>query len=99
MGGIGGSVASESALRSAGIFLSRVRAPTTAPWPEGWPENLRSPCCGLALYKNQTRSLKWVESARVSFSFIVMKISSSDQIQGFRLMQLLSGVTITEFSS
>ncbi|GFO12397.1 hypothetical protein PoB_003890200 [Plakobranchus ocellatus] len=22
------------------------------PWPDGGPESLRSPCCGLAIYKN-----------------------------------------------
>ncbi|GFO39692.1 hypothetical protein PoB_006619700 [Plakobranchus ocellatus] len=49
--GIGGTVASESALRSAGTFLSRVRAQPPAPWPDGGPESLRSPCCGLAIYK------------------------------------------------
>ncbi|GFO16771.1 hypothetical protein PoB_004327600 [Plakobranchus ocellatus] len=43
-GGVGGTVASESALRSAGTFLSRVRAPPPAPWPDGGPESLRSPC-------------------------------------------------------
>ncbi|GFN90778.1 hypothetical protein PoB_001728400 [Plakobranchus ocellatus] len=53
--GVGGTVASESALRSAGILLSRVRAPPTAPWPVGGPESLRSPCCGLAIYKNPTQ--------------------------------------------
>ncbi|GFO43615.1 hypothetical protein PoB_007012000 [Plakobranchus ocellatus] len=49
--GVCGTVASESALRSAGTLLSRVRAPPPAPWPDGGPESLRSPCCGLALYK------------------------------------------------
>ncbi|GFO12227.1 hypothetical protein PoB_003873200 [Plakobranchus ocellatus] len=53
-GGVGGTLASESALRSAGTFLSRVRAPLPAPWPDGGPESLRSPYCGLALYKNQS---------------------------------------------
>ncbi|GFO30561.1 hypothetical protein PoB_005706600 [Plakobranchus ocellatus] len=47
MGSVGGTVASESALRSAGTILSRVRAPPPAPWPDGGPESLRSPCCGL----------------------------------------------------
>ncbi|GFO38112.1 hypothetical protein PoB_006461700 [Plakobranchus ocellatus] len=51
-GGVGGTVASESALRSAGTILSRVRTPPPAPWPDGGPESLRSPCCGLAIYKN-----------------------------------------------
>ncbi|GFN94225.1 transposase [Plakobranchus ocellatus] len=52
---IGGSVANESALRSAGTFLLRFRAPPPTPWPDGRPESLRSPCCGLALHKNQTK--------------------------------------------
>ncbi|GFO28447.1 hypothetical protein PoB_005495200 [Plakobranchus ocellatus] len=51
-GGVGSTVACESALRSAGTLLSRVRAPLPAPWPDGGPESLRSPCCGLAVYKN-----------------------------------------------
>ncbi|GFN90903.1 nuak family snf1-like kinase 1 [Plakobranchus ocellatus] len=38
--GIDDTVASESALRSAGTLLSRVRAPPPAPRPEGGPENL-----------------------------------------------------------
>ncbi|GFO20009.1 hypothetical protein PoB_004651400 [Plakobranchus ocellatus] len=57
-GGVGSTVACESALRSAGTLLSPVRAPLPAPWPDGGPESLRSPCCGLAIYKNsktQTR--------------------------------------------
>ncbi|GFO16138.1 hypothetical protein PoB_004264300 [Plakobranchus ocellatus] len=52
--GLGDTVASESALRSAGTLLSRVRAPPPTPWPDGNPESLRSPCCGLAIRKNQT---------------------------------------------
>ncbi|GFO00295.1 hypothetical protein PoB_002680000 [Plakobranchus ocellatus] len=44
-------VANESALGSAGTLLSRVRAPPSAPWPDGGPESLRSPCCALAIYK------------------------------------------------
>ncbi|GFN91076.1 hypothetical protein PoB_001758200 [Plakobranchus ocellatus] len=35
--GIGGTVASESALRSAGTLLSRVQHPPSAPWPDGGP--------------------------------------------------------------
>ncbi|GFO03174.1 hypothetical protein PoB_002967900 [Plakobranchus ocellatus] len=49
--GVGGSVVSESALRSAGTLLSPVRAPPLAPCPDGGPKSLRSPCCGLAIYK------------------------------------------------
>ncbi|GFN80637.1 hypothetical protein PoB_000714300 [Plakobranchus ocellatus] len=49
-GGVGGTVNSESALRSAAIPLSQVRAPPPAPWPDGGPESLRSPCCGLDIY-------------------------------------------------
>ncbi|GFO28174.1 hypothetical protein PoB_005467900 [Plakobranchus ocellatus] len=53
--GVGGSLACESALRSAGTLLSRVRAPPSAPRPGGGPKSLRSPCCGLATYKNPTQ--------------------------------------------
>ncbi|GFN84301.1 shutoff alkaline exonuclease [Plakobranchus ocellatus] len=45
---IGGIVDSESTLRSAGTFLSRVRAPPPAPRSDRGPESLRSPC-GLAI--------------------------------------------------
>ncbi|GFN79578.1 hypothetical protein PoB_000608400 [Plakobranchus ocellatus] len=48
-GGVGGTVACESALRSAGTLLSRVRAPPSAPRPVGGPKSLKSPCCGLAI--------------------------------------------------
>ncbi|GFO01436.1 hypothetical protein PoB_002794100 [Plakobranchus ocellatus] len=47
-GGVGGTVVSESALRSAGTLLSRIRAPLAAPWPDEGPKSLRSSCCGLA---------------------------------------------------
>ncbi|GFO35616.1 hypothetical protein PoB_006212100 [Plakobranchus ocellatus] len=55
--GVGGTVDSESALISAGTPLSLVRSQPPAPWPDEGPESLRSPCCGLAKYKNQTSSL------------------------------------------
>ncbi|GFO33558.1 hypothetical protein PoB_006006300 [Plakobranchus ocellatus] len=42
----------ESALNSAGTPLSRVRARLPAPWPDGGPERLISPCCGLAIYSS-----------------------------------------------
>ncbi|GFN86085.1 retrovirus-related pol polyprotein from type-1 retrotransposable element r2 [Plakobranchus ocellatus] len=54
-GGVGSTVACESALRSAGTLLSRVRAPLPAPWPDGGPESLRSSCCGLAIYKKNSK--------------------------------------------
>ncbi|GFO39728.1 hypothetical protein PoB_006623300 [Plakobranchus ocellatus] len=47
---VGGTVDSESALRSAGTLLLRVRAPPLAPWPDGRPETLRSAYCGQAMY-------------------------------------------------
>ncbi|GFN88498.1 embryonic stem cell-specific 5-hydroxymethylcytosine-binding protein-like [Plakobranchus ocellatus] len=50
-GGFGSTVACESALRSAGTLLLWVRAPLPAPWPDRGPENLRSPCCGLAIWQ------------------------------------------------
>ncbi|GFN98360.1 hypothetical protein PoB_002486600 [Plakobranchus ocellatus] len=46
---IGRTVANESTLRSAGSLMSRVRALPPALWPDGGPESLRSPCCGLAI--------------------------------------------------
>ncbi|GFN92156.1 hypothetical protein PoB_001866200 [Plakobranchus ocellatus] len=52
--GVVGTVASESAQRSAGTLLSQLRAPPPAPWPNEGPESLRSPCCALAIHKNQT---------------------------------------------
>ncbi|GFO12857.1 hypothetical protein PoB_003936200 [Plakobranchus ocellatus] len=51
-GGVGGTVAGESALRSAGTLLSWFRAPPMAPWPDEKPESLRSPFCGLVVHKN-----------------------------------------------
>ncbi|GFO01389.1 hypothetical protein PoB_002789400 [Plakobranchus ocellatus] len=36
------------------VSWSRVRAPPSAPRPDGGPKILRSPCCGLALNKNPT---------------------------------------------
>ncbi|GFO09746.1 hypothetical protein PoB_003625100 [Plakobranchus ocellatus] len=58
-GGVGGTVVSESTLKSAGTPLSRVRAPPPAPWPDGGPKSLRSPCCGLAMYNNQPTMFRW----------------------------------------
>ncbi|GFO33929.1 hypothetical protein PoB_006043400 [Plakobranchus ocellatus] len=49
-GGVGGTVDSESVLRSAGTLLLRVRASPMAPWPDGGPETLRSLDCGQAMY-------------------------------------------------
>ncbi|GFO48996.1 hypothetical protein PoB_007550100 [Plakobranchus ocellatus] len=43
------------ARRSAGILPSWVRAPPPAPWTDGGPKSLRSPCCGLAIHNNQTK--------------------------------------------
>ncbi|GFN95072.1 hypothetical protein PoB_002157800 [Plakobranchus ocellatus] len=51
IGAVGGTVDSESSLRSAGTLLSRVRALPPAPWPDGRRESLRSPCFRLAIYK------------------------------------------------
>ncbi|GFO29218.1 hypothetical protein PoB_005572300 [Plakobranchus ocellatus] len=65
IGGVGGTVASESALTSAGTLLSRVRTPPPAPCPDGGPESLRSPCCVLALHKNQTSSHLMITTALI----------------------------------
>ncbi|GFO18636.1 hypothetical protein PoB_004514100 [Plakobranchus ocellatus] len=43
--GVGGTVASDYALRSAVTLLSRARTPSATPWPDGGPLSLRSPCC------------------------------------------------------
>ncbi|GFN87844.1 hypothetical protein PoB_001435000, partial [Plakobranchus ocellatus] len=55
---VGDIVACESALRSAGTLLSRVRAPPSAPRPDGGPKSMRLPCCGLAVYKTQSNPLQ-----------------------------------------
>ncbi|GFN86790.1 gamma-aminobutyric acid type b receptor subunit 2 [Plakobranchus ocellatus] len=52
--GIVGTADSKSTLRSAGTPLSLVQAQPRAPWLYGGPENLRSPCCGLAIYKTSS---------------------------------------------
>ncbi|GFN99310.1 hypothetical protein PoB_002581600 [Plakobranchus ocellatus] len=54
--GVGGTVASESALKSAWILQSRVRAPPPALWPDGGHESLRSPCYGQAIYKKPNQA-------------------------------------------
>ncbi|GFO15779.1 hypothetical protein PoB_004228400 [Plakobranchus ocellatus] len=59
MVGVGSTVASESALRSSGTHLSRVRVPSSAPWPDGVPKSLRSPCCsGHAHHSRHAHSSK-----------------------------------------
>ncbi|GFO05274.1 hypothetical protein PoB_003177900 [Plakobranchus ocellatus] len=76
--GVGGTVASQSALRSAGTLLSRVRAPLAPPpWPDGEPESLRSPCCELAICKKPKLAIQLsttsfrnsLNSASYSFPF------------------------------
>ncbi|GFN98829.1 hypothetical protein PoB_002533500 [Plakobranchus ocellatus] len=79
-------MACESALRSAGTLVSRVRAPLPAPWPDGGPECLRSPCCGLAIYKKlknstqvtsgfQNMTLGWLEHTTNEF----LQVSGYDE--------------------
>ncbi|GFO47425.1 hypothetical protein PoB_007393000 [Plakobranchus ocellatus] len=51
-GGVGDTVACESALRSAVTLQSRVRSPPSVPRPFGGSKSLRSPCCGLAIYNS-----------------------------------------------
>ncbi|GFO07759.1 dual specificity protein phosphatase [Plakobranchus ocellatus] len=62
---VGSTVASESALKSAGTFLSLVRAPPPAPWPDGGLESLRSPSCGLAIYKTHAHEKSKHRTGRV----------------------------------
>ncbi|GFO17101.1 hypothetical protein PoB_004360600 [Plakobranchus ocellatus] len=49
-----GTVDRKSAPRSAGALSSRFRALLPAPWSDGGPVGLRSPYCGLAIYKQPT---------------------------------------------
>ncbi|GFO24315.1 hypothetical protein PoB_005082000 [Plakobranchus ocellatus] len=53
--GVGGPEDSKPAVRSAG--LTWIRSPTPTPWRDGGPESLRSPCCGLIIYKSQTKPI------------------------------------------
>ncbi|GFO19294.1 hypothetical protein PoB_004579900 [Plakobranchus ocellatus] len=43
-----GTLDSKPTLRSIGTLLSQIEAQPLAPWPDGRPESLRSPCCGHA---------------------------------------------------
>ncbi|GFO31475.1 hypothetical protein PoB_005798000 [Plakobranchus ocellatus] len=63
-GGVSGTVASESALRSARTLLSWIRAPPPAPWPDGGPESLISSSCGLIqFYQTKIKiALLWTKS-------------------------------------
>ncbi|GFO48802.1 hypothetical protein PoB_007530700 [Plakobranchus ocellatus] len=47
--GVGGTVDSEPALRSAGTLLSNVRVPPPASWRDGKPKSRRSLFCGQAI--------------------------------------------------
>ncbi|GFO10986.1 hypothetical protein PoB_003749100 [Plakobranchus ocellatus] len=80
--GVGSTVASESALRSARILLSRVRAPPLAPWPDGGPESLRSRCCGLAIYKKTRTGLSCPLQTRTSVTGLELTTEESLQSQG-----------------
>ncbi|GFO40311.1 hypothetical protein PoB_006681600 [Plakobranchus ocellatus] len=72
-GGVGGTVNSESALRSAGTLLLQVRAPLPAPRPDEGPESLRPPC-GLAIYY-QTYNRLWWWYCRVDAAIFVKQCS------------------------
>ncbi|GFN99319.1 hypothetical protein PoB_002582500 [Plakobranchus ocellatus] len=73
-------VVSGSGLRSVGILLSRTRAPPPAPWTDGGPKSLRSPCCGLAIYENPHDD-----------SNFSMELNASPQQGDLRLSGLQSG--------
>ncbi|GFN78919.1 hypothetical protein PoB_000542500 [Plakobranchus ocellatus] len=53
--GVGGTVDSESAFDSCRNLSNRT--PSPAPRPDGGPKSLRSPYCGLAIHKNQTKPI------------------------------------------
>ncbi|GFO39535.1 hypothetical protein PoB_006604000 [Plakobranchus ocellatus] len=61
---------SKSGLGSAGILSVAGSSPSTAPWPDGGPESLRSPFRGLAIITKPTS-----DSALVTNHF-VLKISN-----------------------
>ncbi|GFN84792.1 tumor protein p53-inducible protein 13 [Plakobranchus ocellatus] len=67
--GVGGTVARESALRSAGTLLSRVRAPPPAPWPDGGPESLRS--------SYYLRHSAWFMSTMAVWYFLIAAVVAS----------------------
>ncbi|GFO40042.1 hypothetical protein PoB_006654700 [Plakobranchus ocellatus] len=73
---------SESALRSAGTVLLRIPTLPSAPWPVKGPEKLRSPCCGLAIYKNQIschpHHTKRSTPHSFAFSLIRRRLSHTD---------------------
>ncbi|GFO01610.1 hypothetical protein PoB_002811500 [Plakobranchus ocellatus] len=75
--GVGGTVDSESALRSAGTLLLRVRAPPSAPRPDGGPESLRSPCCGLAIQTNNQSTEKMEVSSEISLEVEKVRADSA----------------------
>ncbi|GFN91234.1 hypothetical protein PoB_001774000 [Plakobranchus ocellatus] len=60
-------MASDFSLRPAGTRLPQVRVPPLAPRPDGGPEILRSPYCGIAMYKNQT---SFVALSRMFLGFL-----------------------------
>ncbi|GFO31566.1 hypothetical protein PoB_005807100 [Plakobranchus ocellatus] len=55
LGGVGGTVDSESTLRSAGTLLLGARTQPLVSWPDERPESLRSPCCGQTMYIQPTQ--------------------------------------------
>ncbi|GFO10895.1 hypothetical protein PoB_003740000 [Plakobranchus ocellatus] len=54
-GSVGGTVTSESVLKSEGTILSWVRTLPPSLHPAGGPDSLGSPYCGLAIYEKQTK--------------------------------------------
>ncbi|GFO17683.1 reverse transcriptase-like protein [Plakobranchus ocellatus] len=96
LGGVGSTVACESALRSAGTLLSRVRAPLPAHWPDGGPESLRSSCspisrCWIFNWGANLRSLRTIYVSYVrpvlEYANPVLNLASTKSLENLERVQ------------
>ncbi|GFO17874.1 hypothetical protein PoB_004437900 [Plakobranchus ocellatus] len=99
--GVSDTMVSDPTLKSAGIFVSGVRAPPSATWPDGGPQSLRSSCCELAMHKNvpththnalhqeQSRPYIWLHKARSEFwtHFCFLQFLLLHKIKGEQLQK------------
>ncbi|GFO02155.1 hypothetical protein PoB_002866000 [Plakobranchus ocellatus] len=66
-------------------ILSRVRAPPSAPRPDGGPKSLRSPCCGLAICNNPIHSSRNNRTSRSADAGLEPATEGSLQISLFTI--------------